>query len=301
MPKIEVKVNKNKLEKNRKDFGELRHKISKTEINEYRKAFYDVKSRKYFSISEIKKINKNLNKFKKSLKFKKFHGNIDSADCDDLDNSDYNYDFTDDDEYRKIGSIRTLFKEIHRDYYKRIRTDDGFAGKKNNYVEYKSKGDRYENLSPKEYLNMIKPYLRDLINNHKPTIESNDEENNEENDSAEWKIQLVIQNNFISDKTLEDTQTIYSASKTVETFMDSDTENAIDTLFNPILERIQKVIETSNERGSGFAHESAALSYYYFQKINIRTGGSYKVAPNWTVSKKATINPKNEKDNNYFQ
>ena len=141
--KIEVKVNKNKLEKNKKKFDELRHKFSKTEINECRKAFYDVKSRKYFSISEIKKINKNLNKFKKSLKFKKFHGNIDSADYDDLDNYDYNYDFADDDEYRKIGSIRTLFKEIDRDYYKRIRTDDGFAGRKHSYMEYKSKGDRY--------------------------------------------------------------------------------------------------------------------------------------------------------------
>ena len=32
---------------------------------------------------------------------------------------------------------------------------------------------------------MIKPYLRDLINNHKRTTESN----NEENDRAEWKIQ----------------------------------------------------------------------------------------------------------------
>ena len=30
----------------------------------------------------------------------------------------------------EIGSIRTLFKEIHRDYYKPIKTDDGFAGKK---------------------------------------------------------------------------------------------------------------------------------------------------------------------------
>ena len=72
------------------------------------------------------------------------------------------------------------------DYYKPIRTDDGFAGRKNNYIGYKSKGDRNENLSPKEYLNMIKPYLRDLINNHKRTTESN----NEENDRAEWKIQL---------------------------------------------------------------------------------------------------------------
>ena len=88
---------------------------------------------------------------------------------------------------------------------------------------------------------MIKPYLWDLINNHKPTIESNNEENNEENDSAEWKIQLVIQSNFISGKNFEDTWNIYSASKPVGIFMDSDTENAIDTLFNTILERIQKV------------------------------------------------------------
>ena len=38
-------------------------------------------------------------------------------------------------------------------------------------MENTSKGDRYENLSPKKYLNMIKPYLRDLINDHKATAE----------------------------------------------------------------------------------------------------------------------------------
>ena len=204
-PKMEIKVNRKKLEKLRKDFDELRHKFSKKEIDRYRKAFYVAKNKKYLSESEIKKTNKNLTKLKKSLRFKKFRGNIDSVNYEDLDNYDYNYDFADDDEYRKIGSIRTLFKEFDRDYYKPIRTDDGFAGRRNNYIEYKSKGDRYENLSPEEYLNMIKPYLRDLINNHKPTIESNNEENNEENDSAEWKIQLVIQSNFISGKNFEDT------------------------------------------------------------------------------------------------
>ena len=87
---------------------------------------------------------------------------------------------------------------------------------------------------------MIRPYLRDLINNHKPTMESN----NEENDRAEWKIQLVMQNNFISNKNSEDTQTIYSASKPVEIYMGSDTENAIDTIFNTILGRIQQATET---------------------------------------------------------
>ena len=95
--------------------------------------------------------------------------------------------------------------------------------------------------------------------------------------------------------------TIYSISKPVEIFMCSDTENAIDTLFNTISNRIQQAIETSNERGSGFTHESVALLYYYFQKIDIKRGESYIMSPDWIVSKKATINPKNEKDNECFK
>ena len=43
--------------------------------------------------------------------------------------------------------------------------------------------------------------------------------------------------------------------------MGSDTENAIDTIFNTILGRIQQATETSNERGSRFSHESVALLY----------------------------------------
>ena len=49
------------------------------------------------------------------------------------------------------------------------------------------------------------------------------------------------------------------------------------------------------------SHESVALLYYYFQKVDIRRGESYIMSPNWIVSKKATINPKNEKDNKCFQ
>ena len=64
--------------------------------------------------------------------FENFYGNIDSVGYEDLDNYDDNYDFVDDDEYRKIESIKTLFKEIDRDYYKPIRTNDGFARRKNN-------------------------------------------------------------------------------------------------------------------------------------------------------------------------
>ena len=102
---------------------------------------------------------------------------------------------------------------------------------------------------------MIGPYLRDLIDEHKPitelnnnnnsnnnsTNDSNDNNNNNNNNNrAEWEIQLIIKNNFISVKDFEDTRTIYSASKPVEIFMGSDTENIVDMLFNKILNRIQK-------------------------------------------------------------
>ena len=98
---------------------------------------------------------------------------------------------------------------------------------------------------------MIRPYLRDLINNHKPAMEDNEEDNEDNSGSecGEWKTQLVMQNNFISTKNFEDTRTIYSASKPGEMYMGSGTEN---------------IIVTSQKNGSEFTHESVALLYYYF-------------------------------------
>ena len=221
-PKIRTNTNKKKLRKLRKDFNELRHKFSKKEIDRYGKAFYIAENKKYLFESELKKTIKNLNELEK-LKFKKFCGNIDSAEYEDLDNYDYNYDFANDDEYRKIGSFRTLFKGLDSDYDKPTVIQRGFAREDNNYIEYTSKGDRHENVSPKEYLNVIRPYLRGLIDEHKPAAElnknknnnnnnndsnnnsnnnnnNNDDDNNSNNDRAEWKIQLTMQNScFLSE------------------------------------------------------------------------------------------------------
>ena len=134
-PKPEIRVNKRKLKKLRKDFDELRHKFSKKEIDRYRKAFYVTENKKYLSKSEIKKTNRNLTELRKSLRFKKFRGNdIDSVYYEDLDSSDYDDADYDDDKYRKIGSIRRLFKEFISDYYKPIITDRGFNGRENNYI-----------------------------------------------------------------------------------------------------------------------------------------------------------------------
>ena len=100
----------------------------------------------------------------------------------------------------------------------------------------------------KKDLNMIRPYLRDLINDHKHTTKLNSNVNINANDNAnnsdtpelrEWKIQLVTQNNCTSTKNFEDTCTIYSASKPVEVIMGSNTDDAIDGLFDTILQRFQ--------------------------------------------------------------
>ena len=162
--------------------------------------------------------------------------------------------------------------------------------------------DRYENLSPEKYLGIIRPYLRDLINNHKPTANLNNSNNANNNDAMrrEWKVQLVTQSNFISVKNFEDTRTIHSASKLVEILMGSDTNDTIDSLFDTTLERFQQAIVTSQQNGSEFTHESVGLLYYYFQKIN-RKAESYIKSPDWIASKAATVNPKNEKDNKCFQ
>ena len=53
-----------------------------------------------------------------------------------------------------------------------------------NNIEYKSNGDRNKTPSIEEYVNKIRPFLKDNINNLKK--------------SDTWKIQLTIANNFIS-------------------------------------------------------------------------------------------------------
>ena len=76
--------------------------------------------------------------------------------------------------------------------------------------------------------------------------------------------------------------------------MGSNTENVINTLFSTILNKIQQAMETSNERGGGFTHDSVGLLHYHFQGIDIRRGESYIMSPDCIASKNATINPKNE-------
>ena len=72
---------------------------------------------------------------------------------------------------------------------------------------------------------------------------------------------------------------MYSASKNIEIFMGSNTDEVIDRLFNTMLQRFQEAKETSFERGSEFIFENVDSLYYYFQKIDINRSGSYIETP----------------------
>ena len=94
---------------------------------------------------------------------------------------------------------------------------------------------------------MIRTCLRDLINDHKTPMKT-DKVFNNKSQFGELKVQLVILNNCISSKNFEETRSIYYASKPVEIFMTSNTDDIIDT----ILQRLQEATDTSNEKGSKF-------------------------------------------------
>ena len=137
---------------------------------------------------------------------------------------------------------------------------------KNSSIEYKSRGDRYENLLPKEYLAMIRLYLRDLINDQEPSMKLTDKANNSDTERGKWKIQLIMQNNCISSKNFEENRFIYSASKAIEIFIDNDADDIIDKLFDTILQRFQEARETSNERGANLFMKVLLYCIIIFRK-----------------------------------
>ena len=109
-----------------------------------------------------------------------------------------------------------------------------------------------------------------------------------------------MQNSCISTRNFEETRTIYTKSEPEEMFMGSNTKDLIDKLFNTFSQRFQHAQKALNERGNEFIPDSVELLCYHFQRIDIRRAESCIIPPDWIASKKATINPKNEKDNECF-
>ena len=117
--------------------------------------------------------------------------------------------------YRILRDIRDLSEhEEEENYYKPVRVGNFWS---NNYIEYKSKGDR-KTLSVDEYLDKIRPYLKD-INNLKKT--------------DTWKIQLTIATNFISSKGHNDEeQVMNSKCDNIEIMINDEADKIIKNIFD---------------------------------------------------------------------
>ena len=117
---------------------------------------------------------------------------------------------------------------IDEDYYEPIITDGAFN---NNYIQYESKGNKDKILTPSEYLDVIRPYLSDIINDHKTQGEWRIHSGNtiiKHKTQSEWKIQLKIAINFISSKPDSDeTRTMRTKCNDVEIMMVSETDEII--------------------------------------------------------------------------
>ena len=173
---------------------------------------------------------------------------------------------------------------IDEDYYKPVIVNTAFN---NNYIEYESKGDKDKILTISEYLHMIRPYLVDVINEHKT--------------QSEWKIQLTAVISFISSKADSDeTRIIHAKSDNKEIMIGSDTNEVIKELFKSLLQRYQKGLEESM-KGREFVFDGVNALYYGLNKISLNRGKSYTESPKWAKNKKATINPENKNDNRCFQ
>ena len=184
---------------------------------------------------------------------------------------------------------------VDEDCYKPIIAKGAFDG---SYIQYESKGDKGENLSIKEYFNTIRPYLSDIIKDHKTRGLVRYHSGNKswlEVTSSEWKIQLTMATNFISSKDSDETRTMHTKSNNVEIMIGSKTNKIIEDLFESFLQKHQEVLEESM-RGSEFAYDSVDALYYHLNKVSLSRGGSYMDSPKWLKNKKAIINPKNNDD-----
>ena len=101
------------------------------------------------------------------------------------------------------------------DYYKPIRIGNFWS---TSYIEYESSGDRKKTLPVKEYLEKIKPCLRDLIINLQK--------------SDTWKIQSWNAITFVSSKDPDEERVMHSKSDIIEIMSCDNAKKVVNELFS---------------------------------------------------------------------
>ena len=241
--------NKKRIETTREKLKELPHKLPKSDLKTIKRHLYNIENKKELLESEITK-----------------------EYFDELDKKFLEFDDNDsDDDFIGIENVQDLFKIS---IYKSTIVTSGYN---NNYIEYRSEGDKL--LTIEEYLNLMEPYLRELINDHK--------------NKGGWKIQLTAQINFISLRPGSDERRAMHTRSANEEFMNgSDKDEIIKELFRSLLQRYQENLQ-EKMKGLDFAFDRVNYLYYDLNKISISKDGSDIDSPKWLKNKKSTINPKN--------
>ena len=140
---------------------------------------------------------------------------------------------------------------------------------------------------------MIKPYLSDLINNHKTHVSARYHSGYKswiEKTFSEWKFQLTMEINFTYSKDPDETRTVNTKSNNVEIMVGSETDEIIKDLFESFLRKYQEGLEESMS-GSEFVYDSVGVLYDNLNKVSLSRGGSHIDSPKWLKNKKAAINP----------
>ena len=103
------------------------------------------------------------------------------------------------------------------DYDKQVRVDNLWSI---NYTEHESSSNRNKALTVEEYLNKIRQYLKDIINDIKK--------------SDAWKIQLTIATNFISSKDNDEEHVMHSKSDNVEIMINDKAGEVFENFFESV-------------------------------------------------------------------
>ena len=165
----------------------------------------------------------------------------------------------------------------NEDYYKPILVERSFN---ESYKYYKTRGDKDKKLSIEQYLDMIKPYLSDLINENKAIKTS----------SNEWKIQINMHISFLSSNDTGEICTIFVWSDNEETRLGNETDDIVKRLINSFLNNYQK--EELILRNGSSLYLKVFVYCLISHKTSLKRGNPYIKSPEWRANKKTIINPK---------
>ena len=205
----------NAIKEGRKLFNEVRSNFSREETNEIREKLHKKES-VYNFLKEKEQEGSLTNRQKRVLK------NIDRY----LKN--FKKDLEKLQKYSITYGLDYLFNELDEvDYYEPKEVKSAFNG---NYVLYESKGDKDNKLAIYEYFDIIRPYLKDMIDNHKAR--------------GEWKIQLTMRIIFASFIDANETCVMHTKSDNIEIISGIETSHAVNELLSSFIKRYQEGLET---------------------------------------------------------